>query len=111
MGKWREESSEPDLLRLVAFILWRIWKARNNKCFIGKEWTLREVILKATGMAKRIKFMGSAQMVEAIALREGIRFALDTSIIGLVVEADAKGTIELKLKEQETSAGRSGDSV
>ncbi|KAK9280390.1 hypothetical protein L1049_014079 [Liquidambar formosana] len=45
-------------------------------------------------MAKKFQYMGSAQIVEAIALREGLQFALDTSIKGLVVETNAKGAID-----------------
>ncbi|KAK9279176.1 hypothetical protein L1049_012854 [Liquidambar formosana] len=46
------------------------------------------------GMAKKIPFMRSAQMVETIALREGLQFALDMGIRGLMVESDAKGIID-----------------
>ncbi|KAK9281023.1 hypothetical protein L1049_003915 [Liquidambar formosana] len=165
MDKWNEELSGTDLMRLMAFILWRIWKARNDKNFTGKQWAPSKVLLKAlgdateygtavsqgvrlgstsneiesreghiqrwcpptgslfkinadgawvvkdnvggvgivirngdgmfiAGMAKKFQYMGSAQMVEALALREGLQFALDISIKGLVVETDAKGLID-----------------
>ncbi|KAK9288986.1 hypothetical protein L1049_017457 [Liquidambar formosana] len=42
------------------------------------------------GIAKRFQHMSSAQMVEATALREGIRFVLDNNFKRLVVETDAK---------------------
>ncbi|KAK9277999.1 hypothetical protein L1049_027556 [Liquidambar formosana] len=165
MEKWNGEESWPDVLRLMVFILWRIWKARNDKSFAGKVWSPGDVISKAlvdaleyntavsqgvnlrsgvhesnsrenrvprwcpsigslfkintdgawvakdgiggvgivirdergmfiAGMAKKLWYMGSAQIAEALALREGLQFALDTSIKGLVVETDAKGVIE-----------------
>ncbi|KAK9282325.1 hypothetical protein L1049_005239 [Liquidambar formosana] len=53
------------------------------------------------GMAKKLKYVRSVQMVEALAMREGIRFSTEMSIKGLLVEGDAKGVIECMIRRKE----------
>lgn len=45
--KQKEAPTAIKILSEASFILWRIWKARNEKCYNGKSWNPKEVVSKA----------------------------------------------------------------
>lgn len=53
--KWKESNERDEIQREAAFILWRIWKARNDRVFNKIEWKPRDVLRKALEDANEYK--------------------------------------------------------